>query len=161
MQTSDFKKLCSKIQALWGENSLNEEKSSALWTYCKNLQVGEASDILTSMLEDDSRYFTPAVFAGRAVASEKERNLKASMVTREKNSVAGCRHCQGGGQLVAYRREDSGCCGLAFRCTFCRAADQMGLAPQIVPWRPEYSSEFELMTARNDRLYSKRRETIA
>lgn len=155
MQTSDFKKLCSKIQALWGENALNEEKSSALWGYCKTLQVGEASDILTSMLEDDSRFFTPAVFAGRAVASEKERNLKATMVTREKTRIEGCRHCQGGGQLVAYRRDDAGCCGLAFRCSFCRAADALGLAPQIVPWRPEYSSEFELMADRNARLFPK------
>ena len=158
MTPSDFTKLCEKISGLWGESAIVKEKTDALWPYCKTLQVGEASDILTSMLEDDSRFFTPAVFAGRAVSATKERNLRAGMVTREKTRLDGCRHCHGGGQLIAYRRESATCCGLAFRCTFCRSADQIGLAPQIVPWRSDYSSEFELMFDRNLRIFPKRPE---
>ena len=161
MTPSDFTKLCEKVCGLWGENAITKEKTDALWPYCRTLQVGEASDILSSMLEDDSRFFTPAVFAGRALASEKERLLKAGMVTRQKTAVEGCKHCHGGGQLVAYRREDRFCCGLAFRCSFCRAADKIGLAPQIVPWRSEYSHEVELMAERNARVLAKPAEQIA
>lgn len=158
MDLRDFKKVTDRISGLWGENAIAKEKSDALWPYCRPLPLGEAVQIIDAIVSDGDKYFTPAVFASRAMASEKERSLKASMATREKVRVEGCPHCQGCGQLVAYRRDDKWCCGMAFRCTFCRAADQIGLAPQIAPWLSEYGAEFELGVNRDRRLQTRGKE---
>lgn len=158
MDLRDFKKLCDKIAGLWGEGAVAKEKTDALWTYCRPIPLGEAGQIISAMLEDGDKFFSPAVFAGRAVAAEKERALKQSMVTREKTRVQGCPHCQGGGQLVAYRRNDPTCCGFAFRCTFCVAASAIGLAPQIVSWMAEYAADLELGVERQDRMQRKGRQ---
>lgn len=151
MDQRDFKKLTEKIGGLWGESAASEEKSNALWPYCRGIPLGEAVMIIDAMIDDGEKFFLPAVFASRAMASSKERALKATMATRERVRVDGCQYCHGGGQLVAYNRADPGCCGLAFRCTFCGAAKALGLSDRIFPWLREYGSDYELM---RDRLLS-------
>lgn len=165
MDQRDFKKLTDKIAGLWGESAVSKEKSDALWPYCRPLPVGEAAQIIDAMIDDGEKFFMPAVFASRAMASSKERALKASMHTRERVRVEGCPHCHGGGQLVAYRRDDPGCCGFAFRCTFCRAADAIGISDRVAPWLREYGADYELMRDRllkseNKRLEQKPQLTI-
>lgn len=161
MRPNEFAKICDQIRLTWGQRALDDGQQEMLWRYAEELTKKDAEAVVARMLEDGAEYFTVAKFGFHSMSIIRERAITAAMEKKNTTRAWDCPHCHGAGQMVAYRRDDKWCCGLAFRCSFCNAANVIGLAPQILPWKKEYNGEFETMVDRNARLEKVERERKA